>query len=310
MNFAVVLPELPKLQPCVGTTPVWWQWHPPVGVFIAVLALVGVLIPWLRGEGKRVDRHERAFWTIVMFVCLGLELNSIYQDQTQHKKEETFARCEQLHSFQEIGQSLQSSIAQNEQGFKDTIGPLKQTLEASTMAVNQTRPFADVQFKGLSPQRFYKETGLPLPTPILTGGPTKINYHFSNGGNDTAQMYGGLALAFVGKPDDADSEREIMRQFEIEWNKKKVNQSPIAETPGQDSFNEFTAGPWSEADQSGIAAGTKTIYYVIRFAYGDRTGRWFSDYCSNLQTPATSYIGTRHPCRLPSNGRYHSSTWQ
>ena len=33
---------------CSEAAHFWWQWHPPVGVFIAMLALLGVLVPLFR----------------------------------------------------------------------------------------------------------------------------------------------------------------------------------------------------------------------------------------------------------------------
>jgi hypothetical protein len=30
----------------------WWQWHPPIGTFIGILALLGVLVPLFIEWGK------------------------------------------------------------------------------------------------------------------------------------------------------------------------------------------------------------------------------------------------------------------
>ena len=57
----------------------FWEtrgWHPPVGPLIAVLGLVGVLVPWLRA---RMGNKEKAFWTLLMFLFVLLEIRSIYE---------------------------------------------------------------------------------------------------------------------------------------------------------------------------------------------------------------------------------------
>jgi hypothetical protein len=42
-----------------------WTWHPPVGVFIALLGLVSVVVPLLRDLAK-IGRIEKALWTSVI----------------------------------------------------------------------------------------------------------------------------------------------------------------------------------------------------------------------------------------------------
>lgn len=64
-----------------------WRWYPPVGVFIAVLALLGVLVPLFRDLPK-IGKREKAFWTFVMFALVGLEIRSIYLDRDAHDREQ------------------------------------------------------------------------------------------------------------------------------------------------------------------------------------------------------------------------------
>jgi hypothetical protein len=78
----------------------WWNWHPPVGVFIGILAVVGVLVPWFKGE--KVHLRERMWWSILMIACFALELRTIYLDQSQHDHEQQQSRCEETAKFEAV----------------------------------------------------------------------------------------------------------------------------------------------------------------------------------------------------------------
>src|ERR1700761_3574381 len=78
----------------------WWNWHPPVGVFIGLLAVVGVLIPWFKGDN--VHPRERMWWSILMVGCFVLELRTIYLDQSQHDHEQQHSRCEETAEFESV----------------------------------------------------------------------------------------------------------------------------------------------------------------------------------------------------------------
>jgi hypothetical protein len=68
------------LQPIINL----WHWHPPVGVWIGVLAVLAVLVPLFR---EKIGRKERAAWTGLMLILLLLEFKSIYQDRNEHQAE-------------------------------------------------------------------------------------------------------------------------------------------------------------------------------------------------------------------------------
>ena len=46
------------VDPCPLFAPPWWQWHPPVGTYIGILGVLGVIVPWLFRDG--FDRREAA----------------------------------------------------------------------------------------------------------------------------------------------------------------------------------------------------------------------------------------------------------
>ena len=85
---------------CVEIGHSWWQWHPPVGWCVAIVGVLGVLVPWLRGEGMK--RKERAVWTLVMIGLTLTELWSIRLDGRERDSEQAFAQCKQQQSFEEV----------------------------------------------------------------------------------------------------------------------------------------------------------------------------------------------------------------
>jgi hypothetical protein len=127
------------MAPCVEVVHTWWQWHPPVGFCVALLGVVGVLVPWQRGEG--MERKERAFWSAVMIGLTLLELWSIHRDQKERDAEQTFARCEEQHSFEGVLNGLTEGIQKSKAQYSSTIthvdGVLKTTQEvAATSRTN------------------------------------------------------------------------------------------------------------------------------------------------------------------------------
>jgi hypothetical protein len=104
-------------------------WHPPVGVFIAILALVGVAVPWLK---EKVSKREKALWTAVMFALVLLEIRSIYKDQAEHDKQQADARAEQLKSFKEIAKGIDIAITNSQKEFNATMQRTNQVLNSTT----------------------------------------------------------------------------------------------------------------------------------------------------------------------------------
>jgi hypothetical protein len=275
------------MAPCVQISQTWWQWHPPVGVFIAFLALVGVAVPWFR---LNASRHEKAFWTVLMFVFVGLEINSIYRDQQQHDNEQEFARCQQLQSFTQIATTLQIAIKNNQEQFDKTISGLNLT-------ISQTQPHA--QFG--PPQ-------LEFDNLVISPNRASIyNINYKNIGNDTAQKVDIFSKIYVGKPDDIATEDSIHRQFEDDWRNRKVKNS-ISVSPGGEQFGSFYSTTFSLEDLNNLRAGISTLYAITRTSYVDKSGHWYSDFCQDAQVPfqhpaifhvCAKYINERYKPRLP-----------
>lgn len=96
-----------------------WAWHPPVGVWIGVLGLLGVIVPLLR-DLDQMSKREKASWTALMFVLLLLEIKSVYQDRNEHDREQAEARAEQLRQFGKIADG-NATIVSSDQHFAQTM---------------------------------------------------------------------------------------------------------------------------------------------------------------------------------------------
>jgi hypothetical protein len=133
----MLLETLADMEPCREFVSAWWQVHPPVGTFISFLALLGVLVPLYREWGK-IGRREKAVWTAVMFALLLLELRTLYLDRDEHDRQQEYAQCQQLHSFQSIADTLKSSITTAQGQYQSTIthvdGVLVKTQEVAGVA--------------------------------------------------------------------------------------------------------------------------------------------------------------------------------
>ena len=94
--------------------------HPPVGIFIGLLGLLGVVVPLVR-KLETMGRWEKAGWTLIMFVLMGLELRSIDRDRADNEMKQAAARTELLTNFQKIANGITSEITTSKTGFDATM---------------------------------------------------------------------------------------------------------------------------------------------------------------------------------------------
>lgn len=94
--------------------------HPPVGIFIGLLGLLGVVVPLVR-KLETMGRWEKAGWTLVMFALMGIELRSIYMDRADNEAKQKTARAELLANFQGIADGIKSEIATSQTEFAATM---------------------------------------------------------------------------------------------------------------------------------------------------------------------------------------------
>ena len=96
------------------------SWYPPVGVFIGILGLLGIVVPLIRDLAK-MGKWEKAAWTFVMFALMLLEIRSIYLDRRAHDVEQATAREEQLKHFKEVGDGITKAIDESQKQFTATM---------------------------------------------------------------------------------------------------------------------------------------------------------------------------------------------
>lgn len=116
-------------EPCPLVVRHWWQWHPPVGTFIALLGAVGILVPWLFRSPEEMKRGEKALWTLLVFVLLLLEIRTLYRDREEHDAEVAHAECLQL-------QSLKDIEADSQRHFDATMGRVGQVFDKTEKAAD------------------------------------------------------------------------------------------------------------------------------------------------------------------------------
>ncbi len=111
--------------PAVPSSP----FHLAVGVGIAILSFFGIVIPFF---WSTFGPYYKKAWTIIFFLLLASEIYSIQVDVTQHDREQEFARCEDRQQFNEIAESLKSSMALNQSQFSSTAAKLKDVINTET----------------------------------------------------------------------------------------------------------------------------------------------------------------------------------
>jgi len=124
------------MTPCVEKLQPWWEWHPPVGTFIAILAFLGVFVPLYR-EWATIKPLEKAAWTFLMFALLGLELRTLSLDRKEHDEQQSFNRCQDQQRFQATADRLGTAITQAQVQYSSTIDHVNRVL-AETQSVART----------------------------------------------------------------------------------------------------------------------------------------------------------------------------
>jgi hypothetical protein len=287
------------IDPCPVPIHDWWYWHPPVGSWIAVLAVLGVLVPLYR-QWDAISRREKAIWTAMMFALVGFELWGLHLDRDEHDAEQSQARCEQIERFGQIASELEASIKESEKQFALTSTGLGKTLQATNTTIKQTQPHAFVLVLG------FELLNPPVP-PQLFQAATKYNFNlpYSNDGSEPAKVSRRLAEIYVGKPDDVEAQTKLSREFEKVWGK----------TPNTTFANLVKNAPqyWTETREftdneiKQMSEHPYTVYVLSRIQYRDSTGTWWTDRCEHIQLMDRHlYLHVTRPCRIFSDSRYRA----
>jgi hypothetical protein len=118
------------VDPCPVAAQAWWNWYPPVGMFIAVLAAVSVIVPWLGGD--KLGRGWKIFWSFLFVALVGLELRSIKLDAKQRDRDQARAECEQLEGFKETANGIEASNQLSRDQFVATMKRFEDTINTET----------------------------------------------------------------------------------------------------------------------------------------------------------------------------------
>jgi hypothetical protein len=73
---------------------------PPIGVFIGVAAVVGVIVPLFRDPTK-ISKWEKSGYAVIFFVLLGFEIKNDYRDRDEHDERDQDFITHQKEGFQE-----------------------------------------------------------------------------------------------------------------------------------------------------------------------------------------------------------------
>ena len=69
----------------------------------------------------QIGRWEKAIWTLVMFVLVGLEFRTLYLDRADHDQKEAAAREVELKGFEKIGNGIEAAIQKSQDEFEATM---------------------------------------------------------------------------------------------------------------------------------------------------------------------------------------------
>jgi hypothetical protein len=97
-----------------------------------MLALLGVLVPWLFRPPDKMSRGEKAFWALLMMGFLLLELRTLYLDRDEHDREQAHTECERLESFKQIAKGIEDSNEINRKQFSATMIKFREAIDTET----------------------------------------------------------------------------------------------------------------------------------------------------------------------------------
>jgi hypothetical protein len=278
-----------------------WSWHPPVGIYISILALLGVLVPLFRDWGE-IGKREKAVWTAVMFLLVILEIKSIYQDRNEHDREQADARKEQLANFGTIANGINNSITASQTQFQATMDRLQTAVKSSEEARRNTEPHALITSLAMSPSGQAR----PASAVIFPNQSFEINVEFTNSGSEKATNVVLDLQTYLAKPDDDSSQKDLASRFNRWWKVTKHTAAVVPEVQPKDQrLATFKSVVFSPDDITALMNKSNTLYVLYRWVYSDSSGRWANDVCAGYQNVYQDF-NVMHPCRPEYNRqRYH-----
>jgi hypothetical protein len=133
-----------------------WAWHPWPGLFVAILALVGVLVPLLK---ESLSKKEKAVWTAILTLLAVAEIRSLQLaagDARTDRKEQN-DRFERIRSgLQDAADSITGGDSWPHLEIVETTVDQHPGGLALQLVVEGCCPMRHVQIKVLDPRRYKK----------------------------------------------------------------------------------------------------------------------------------------------------------
>jgi hypothetical protein len=273
-----------------------WDWYPYVGTFIAILAVLGVVVPWVSKETTR--RAWKIFWSTIFVLLVLLEIRSIRLDSRQHDRDQARAQCLQLEGFKKIGEGIELSIKTSQEQFATTVDKLNQNIATEIKTFEQTRPIAFVSLQDI------KYLLPPVPERI------SAQVFYKNSGTDSARYLWKFGKIYVA-PEDIESARKIIEpDFEKAFDNYKKSVKPqLVLVAGEPQLQNINSTLLTSTDLHDIAMGKSQIYTVFRIQFSDHVGIWISDDCERTDNaakdlPRTITMNPPRHCRFFNEARY------
>ncbi len=131
---------------------------PPPGVFIGMLALLGVVVPIVR---ERIGPREKAVWTAAFFVLLILELFAVYAERaaSEQRYNNTLDRFVELQKTIVASNQAQSRLLANLQ----PVAPQPATAPAAPLPLKRRAEILSADILTFLLERQLHEPPLPRP---------------------------------------------------------------------------------------------------------------------------------------------------
>lgn len=270
---------------------VWFWLHPqPPGVAVAVLGPVAAVMTFRK-------THSTHTWltTLYIFASMGIELRDIRKDRSELATQQRDVRQAESDHSNSTAKGIRTSVTTSEVQFGATMKGIGTTIDAIRQTIDNTRPYASLQFRGLEP--------LPSFIPVSVNHQLSFNLAFTNTGTDVAKRMSYDARIYTGRLDDLPTQKHIIEDFNKRW--REGRQSRLIRVtemvPNEPSFLSFDSA-LTERDIKAIESRAETVYVMIRFSWADQTGKWLSDTCMGFQNPLNN-LDIVHSC-IGSRMRY------
>jgi hypothetical protein len=245
---------------------------------------------------------QKGIWLLIIGAFLITELRAISKDHIQSEARALADRKTQDAAFKGVRNTQDADFRATAQSLESAIQGIQSTLITANATLLQTRPHSAIRFDKM-------EFAGTAPPEIKANIPYTFNFFYVNAGAETAAKVKILSKMYVGKFNDRDTQKELVKKFETEWKKgTSIVETHTVLIPNDLSFSSLhrtlTDNEMAEINNDG------TMYYLIRFEYTDSTGDWRTDACGSFQReaaqidhniflPCSVFVRFRYPIKQP-----------